>query len=120
MHALGMPMCPVIPALPQPAAMQADIGRGDEARLVSPAFGELPLRERLVQPRHRVIAETRVQHQIRAACDHVDGIDLQQAHAFDRRHHIAAPGAATQRLQETLRRQLQQTRLREGQHATID
>jgi hypothetical protein len=49
----------------------------------------------------------------------MDGVDLQQAHAFDRRHHIAAPWSPPQGLQQALGGQLQQACLRQAQDVTI-
>ena len=80
-----------------------------------PAFGELPLRKRFVQPGGLVFAQPRMQDQVGTARHHMDGVDLQQAHARDRFHHVGAPRTAARRAQQSLRRQLQALRLRKRQ-----
>ena len=117
LHAQGVTLGPVLQALGAPGTMPADVGGTDQGGLVRPAFGQLAGGQRLVQPVRRVVAQAGMQHQVRAACHHVDGVDLQQAHAFDRCHHIVAARPSLQWLQQPLCRQLQRPRLPRGQHA---
>jgi hypothetical protein len=107
MHSRSVPLRPVMRALIAAATVQPNIACGNETGLMRPAFGESPLRQRFVKPLHRIVAETRVQHQIRAACDNMNGIDLQQSHALDHAHHITAARASLQRLEQSLGSQLQ-------------
>jgi len=108
----GPPERPVAFALAQPCPVQADVGRWGHARLVRPAFGQLPAGQGVVQPLHRVIADARAQHQVLAARDHVDRIDLQQAHALDGVEQVAAPRPPPRCLQQPLRGQVQVPGLR--------
>jgi len=92
--------------------MQSDIRRGNKTGLVRPALNQLAARERFVQPRHRVMTEPRMQHQIGTARNDVNGVDLQQTHPFNRVDDIGSARAPTHRLQQSLCVQVQQTRLR--------
>jgi hypothetical protein len=107
MHSRSVPLCPVMHALIAAATVQPDIASRDKASLVRPAFGESSLRQRFIKPFHRVMTKARVQNQIRAACDDMNGVDLQQSHALDHGHHIIASRASFQRLQQSLGGQLQ-------------
>jgi hypothetical protein len=60
-----------------------------------------------------------MEYQVRAARHHVNGVDLQQAHAPDRRHHIVAAGPSSHRLQQALSKQLQCACLDQTQHVSI-
>ncbi len=55
-----------------------------------------------------------MQHEIRAARDHADRVDLQQPHLFDGRDDIGSAGASPLRLKQALRVQMQQPRLGRG------
>jgi hypothetical protein len=116
MHAFGMPVCPMMTAMPVVTSMPGDVGRADKTCLVRPAFGQSPLRQRLVQPAQWIVAKARMQDQIRAARHHVDGVDLQHAHALDRRHHIGTRGRLSRPLQQPLCGQLHGPGLRQPQN----
>ena len=62
---------------------QGKIAARQEARLMRPILHEFALTQRAVQPFGRIVAETAKQHQIRAAGNDIDGVDLQQRHALD-------------------------------------
>ena len=51
-------------------------------------YSNSALRQQLVQPGGAVIAQPAPQHQVRAARDHMDRIDLQHAHLPDQRQHV--------------------------------
>ena len=87
-------------------AQQPVIFARNKAGFVRPVFKQLALRQRLFQPARRVAAEAAEQHQIRAAGDDVNGIDLQQRHAPYRREQIRIARAFRRRAQQTLRRQM--------------
>jgi len=94
-----------------PTAMQGNIHGRNKTRLVCPAFDQLAVGKRLVQPHSRVMTKARMQHQIGTTRDNVDGVDLQKPHPLDHGHDIGTPRTPPQRLQQALRMQMQQTRL---------
>ena len=106
---------PVHGALPAPRLVQRKIGRGHKARFMRPAFGNAPLVEQLIQPLRIVVAKARMQHQVRTAGDHVDAVDLQQAHACDGIDHIVFLRARLAPGEQALRRQVNALRLRQAQ-----
>ena len=112
-HAGSMSVRPVMAALVAPGVMQRVVGRRHEAGLVRPALRQFAARQRLLQPLGRVIAQPRVQHQVRAARHHVDGVDLQQSHARDHGREVRRARTPARRLQQALRVQLQATGLRQ-------
>src|SRR5665213_3203596 len=59
-----------------------------EAGFMRPGFEDRAFFEQLFEPLRLVHTEPGKQHEIRAARDDVDGIDLQYAHAFDRGKHV--------------------------------
>ena len=92
-------------------AMQG-IGRArHEARLVRPAFEDLAAFEGLAEPVGRIGAEARKKHEIGTACDHVDGVDLQQLHAFDGRQQALATGSRCRLAEQALGFEVQIARL---------
>lgn len=106
-----MSMRPMRHALTDPGAMQAIVARRNKAGLMCPAFSKLTLLQRFFQPFRTVIAKARVQHHVRAACNDVNAVYLQQSHALYRRHNVVTPRATTHRLQQPLCGKLQQSRL---------
>jgi hypothetical protein len=74
-----------------------------KSRLRAPSIPSAPGAERLVQPALRIVAKAAKQHQIRAAGNNVDGIDLQQGHLLNGLQNIAGLCATTGLFQQPLR-----------------
>ncbi len=88
---------------------QGKIAARQEARLMRPILHEFSLTQRAIQPFGRVVAETAEQHQIRAAGNDIDGVDLQQRHTLDGCKNIGGLRAATGLFQKPLRGKMKMT-----------
>jgi hypothetical protein len=120
MHALCVLVGPVIVARIRAMPVQREIGDRREACLVRPALEDVAGLQRLVEPLLRVGAEAREQHQIRAARDDMDRVDLQQLHRFDRHEQAPARGPGARRPQQALRGEVQVAGLLRGQNEVGD
>ena len=87
--------------------VQRPVGHGGEASLMRPGLEDVAPLQRLVQPVCGVIPQPRVQHQVGAACHHVDGIDLQQRHALHGGQQVLARGFFRRSGQQALGGQVQ-------------
>ena len=93
-------------------AMQCQVLHRRETRLMGPGFKQVRAGQRFVQPGRGVCTQSRKQDQIRAACHHVNGVDLQQLHALNAPAQAQTGGSPIGWLQQTLRSQMQVSRLR--------
>src|SRR5215217_6369124 len=73
----------LLPSLYHEPTVQAVVLDRDEARRVRPVLEQRPLSQKLVQPPRLVGTQPAPQHQIRAARDDGDGVDLQHPHPPD-------------------------------------
>src|SRR5215207_9885775 len=73
----------LLPSLYHEPAVQAVVLDRDEARRVRPVLEQRPLSQKLVQPPRLVVTQPAPQHQVRAARDNGDGVDLQHPHLTD-------------------------------------
>ena len=102
---------PMLACLLVVCAVQRKVINRRKAGLVGPGFEHMGLAQSPLQPRWRIVAKTREQHQVRAARHNVDGVDLQQLHALDataKRQRRGCPGG---RRQQALRSELEVARL---------
>ena len=95
------------PAMRAVRLMQGIRGSRCKAGLVGPALEDPPLLQRVFQPVRRVIPKARKQHQVGTARDHMDGVDLQDAHALDAGQQIRGLWHGRRRREQTLRMQVQ-------------
>jgi len=58
-------------------ANQGKIAAGQKAGFVRPILHQLPLAERLIQPLGRITPQPAEQHQVRATCHNINGVDLE-------------------------------------------
>ena len=113
LRALHRPV-PIACALRVPP-VQREIAERRETGLVRPAFEDRAFGEQFVQPLRRVPTEPREQHQVRAARNDMDGVDLQHAHACDRGQHVGLARAPARSREQALRRKVQAARLPGGE-----
>ncbi len=102
---------PVAEPFERVAAMQRVVRRRRETGFVRPAFEDRAGVEQFVEPRRTVRADPRKQHEVRAARDDADRVDLQLAHALDRGEHVALARAPARAREQALRGEVQQARL---------
>ena len=103
---------PMVFALLQRIAMQQVVVHRREAGLVRPGLKNMALRQSVFQPMPRVLPQPREQHQIRAARHHMDSVDLQQLHLCDAFAQGQRCGSFGGGREQTLRGEVQRTRLR--------
>ena len=92
-------------------SVQRQIINRCKAGFVGPCFEHMRVRQGLVQPCGRVVAQTREQHQVRTARHHMDGVDLQQLHALDAAAQRQRCGRARGRREQPLCGEMQVARL---------
>ena len=75
------PRLPVFPAhlfrRKHTVTHKGKIAAGKEAGFVRPVLHQLPLAERLIQPLRRIAPQAAEQHQVRATCHNINGVDLE-------------------------------------------
>ncbi len=88
-------------------AHQAEVLDRQEARFMRPVLEQFRVGEMFVEPLRRICAEPAEQHEIRAARDDMDRVDLQLAHPADGGEHVGLDRLAARRRQEALRGEMQ-------------
>ena len=102
MHALRVPVGPMMIARVRAVPVQCVIRDRRETGFVRPAFEDIPGGKRMVEPLRRIGTESGEQHEVRAARDNVDRVDLHQLHALDRDKQTPACRACARRPQQPL------------------
>lgn len=74
-----------------------------------PVLHQLALTQGIIQPFGLIVTETAEQHQIRAAGDDINGVDLQQRHTLDGGKNIGGLRAAQGLFQKPLRGKMKMT-----------
>ncbi len=78
-----------------------------EPRLVRPVFEQGAFGQMLVEPLRLTVANAAEQHEVRAACDHVNRVDLQLRHAANRAQHVRFRRFTARRRKQALGYQMQ-------------